>query len=167
MALTPSLTLSLTLAAGPPALQQCASGTLVALYPQEALSHRAAQAFCKAQLGERATLVPGANAVVLAAARELVAKAGLSPPGESLWSAAAWVGITKDTGGQWGDASGPLSNLPWCPNEPNNNAKDGAEDCANLLTSCASSGNAYLNDLHCDKVARVLCALPDADECGE
>ena len=153
--------------AGASALQQCASGTLVALYPQEALTHSAAQAFCKAQLGAAATLVPGANTVVLAAARELVAKAGLSPPGEPLWSAAAWVGITRDSTGKWGDASGPLSGLPWCPSEPNNNFKDGTESCSNLLTGCSSSGAALLNDFACDKLARVLCALPDASECGE
>jgi hypothetical protein len=153
--------------AAPSKVQVCARGTLVALYPQEALTHSAAQAFCKAQLGSTATLVPGADAVVLAAAQKLVAEAGLSPPGEPLWSAAAWVGITRDSGGQWGDASGPLSTLPWCPNEPDSNAKDGAESCSNLLTGCASTGQALLNDFACDKLARVVCALPQASQCGE
>jgi hypothetical protein len=148
-------------------LQQCASDTLVALYPQEVLSHSAAQAFCKAQLGAAAGLVPGSNPVVLATARQLVAKAGLSAPGEPLWSAAAWVGITRDASGQWGDASGPLYDLPWCPNEPDNNFKDGTEACANLLTGCANTGQALLNDFACDKVARVVCAVPGAVDCGE
>jgi hypothetical protein len=103
----------------------------------------------------------------LAAAQQLVAKADLSGPGEALWSAAAWVGITRDSAGQWGDTSGPLSNLPWCPNEPNDNFKDGTESCANLLTGCASTGAALLNDFACDKLARVVCALPEAPECGE
>ena len=86
---------------------------------------------------------------------------------EPLWSAAAWVGITRGSAGQWGDTSGPLSNLPWCPNEPNDNFKDGTESCANLLTGCASTGAALLNDFACDKPARVVCALPEAPECGE
>ena len=86
---------------------------------------------------------------------------------EPLWSAAAWVGITRDDAGKWGDVSGPLSGLPWCPNEPNNNLKDGAEVCANLLTGCATTGNALLNDFACTKLARVVCALPGAPECGE
>ena len=86
---------------------------------------------------------------------------------EPLWSAAAWVGITRDASGQWGDASGPLYDLPWCPNEPDNNFKDGTEACANLLTGCANTGQALLNDFACDKVARVVCALPGALDCGE
>ncbi len=101
-----------------PPLEQCASCTLVALYPQEALTYSATQAFCTAQLGGAATLVQGADTVVLAAARELVAKAGLTAPGEPLWSAAAWVGITRNGAGQWSDASGTLSALPWCPTSP-------------------------------------------------
>jgi hypothetical protein len=91
----------------------------------------------------------------------------LTAPGEPLWSAAAWVGITRNGAGQWGDASGTLSSLPWCPNEPNNNAKNGAEGCTNLLTGCASSGpgEALLNDFACDKLARVACSF-ESDECG-
>ena len=38
------------------------------------------------------------------------------------WSAAAWIGIAKATSGTWGNATGPLSSIPWCPGEPNNNA---------------------------------------------
>ncbi len=85
-----------------------------------------------------------------------------------MWSAAAWVGITRDSNGQWGDgANGALSGLPWCPNEPNNNVKDGAdESCSNLLTGCSESGQALLNDFACDKVARVVCSF-DTAECGE
>ncbi len=76
------------------------------------------------------------------------------------------MGITRDSAGNWGDASGPLTDLPWCPNEPNNNAKDGAEGCANLLTGCTTTGAALLNDFACDKLARVVCAV-DSTECGE
>ncbi len=158
-------------APGAVSTKQCASGTLVALYPQEALTHSAAQAFCKAQqlLGDKATLVPGSNAAAMSAAQRLVVplQAGLTAAGEPLWSAAAWVGITRDSNGQWGDASGPLSGLPRCPNEPNNNVKDGTESCSNLLTGCSDSGQALLNDFACDKPARVLCALPEAPQCGE
>ncbi len=153
--------------AAPSPLEACAGTTLVALYPKEALAQGAAQAFCKAQLGSAATLVPGADALVLAAAQNLVAAAGLTAAQEPVWSAAAWVGITKDANSQWGDASGPLSSLPWCPNEPNNNAKDGAENCANLLTNCATSGQALLNDFACNKPARVLCALPSSSKCSK
>ncbi len=153
--------------AAPGPFDTCAGTTLVALYPQEALTYSAAQAFCKAQLGSTATLVPGADTMVLAAAQKLVAAAGLTAAQEPVWSAAAWVGITKDTNSQWGDASGPLSSLPWCPNEPNNNDKDGPERCANLLTKCATSGQALLNDFACNKPARVLCALPSSSKCGE
>jgi hypothetical protein len=91
----------------------------------------------------------------------------LTAADEPLWSAAAWVGITKNSTGQWGDDSGPLSNLPWCPNEPNNNAKDGAESCASLLTACSSDGNALLNDFACNKLARVVCAAAEMSDCGE
>jgi hypothetical protein len=89
----------------------------------------------------------------------------LTAPGESVWSAAAWVGVTRDAAGQWSDASGPLSNLPWCPYEPNNNSKDGEEACSNLLTGCANTGEALLNDFACHKPARVVCSF-DSSDCG-
>jgi hypothetical protein len=50
----------------------------VVLYPQQALTQPQAAAFCKAQLGQGASLVSG-HPLVLAAAQGLVQRANVSP----------------------------------------------------------------------------------------
>ena len=90
----------------------------------------------------------------------------LSNPG-SIWSAAAWIGITRSTSDQtqWVDGTGAVqSNIPWCAGEPN--LRYTTEQCVNLLTGCTPGGGiASANDYSCDQPLRVLCSFTSS-ACG-
>jgi hypothetical protein len=84
------------------------------------------------------------------------------------WSAAAWAGPTRGLDNAWTDGGAgtiQLSNVPWCPNEPND--RNGVEGCTSILTHCTPDGTAAVNDIDCDKPLRVMCAVPSSTTCGE
>ena len=124
-------------------MSACADGYKVTLHRAKAFARADALAYCKQKHGSASTLVRGRPAV-MAAGQRLVKAANLVPAeGSNPWSAAAWTGITK-RGGRWQDIAGVVTQIPWCPGEPNNG--QGSEGCAALLTHCSGGSSALLND---------------------
>lgn len=85
-------------------------------------------------------------------------------PGDSIWTAAAWIGATQTDAGVWVNPGGAAAAVPWCSGEPNN--RDGTERCSNLLTSCTGGSDALANDFECSKKVRVMCAVASTDCAG-